>query len=82
MFRIKVTRIWKNAGIEAFAKEMGVDFYPAGRGIGHQIMCEEGYAFPSGMMVAPDNHAQYEIRVYSDAMAESVKAVAPFAWEA
>ena len=29
-----------------------------------------------------DRHAQYEIRVYSDAMAESVKAVAPFAWEA
>ena len=29
-----------------------------------------------------DPHAQYEIRVYSDAMAESVKKVAPFAWEA
>ncbi len=29
-----------------------------------------------------DSHAQYEIRVYSDAMAESVKNVAPFAWEA
>ncbi|HBN45025.1 MAG: thymidylate synthase (FAD) [Candidatus Marinimicrobia bacterium] len=29
-----------------------------------------------------DPHAQYEIRVFSDAMAESVKAVAPFAWEA
>ena len=29
-----------------------------------------------------DSHAQYEIRVYSDAMAESVKKVAPFAWEA
>jgi thymidylate synthase (FAD) len=29
-----------------------------------------------------DSYAQYEIRVYSDAMAESVKAVAPFAWEA
>ena len=29
-----------------------------------------------------DSHAQYEIRVYSDAMAESVKRVAPFAWEA
>ena len=29
-----------------------------------------------------DSHAQYEIRVYSDAMSESVKAVAPFAWEA
>ena len=29
-----------------------------------------------------DGHAQYEIRVFSDAMAKSVKAVAPFAWEA
>ena len=29
-----------------------------------------------------DSHAQYEIRVFSDAMAKSVKAVAPFAWEA
>ena len=29
-----------------------------------------------------DNHAQYEIRVFSDAMAKSVKKVAPFAWEA
>ena len=29
-----------------------------------------------------DPHAQYEIRVFSDAMAESVKAVAPFDWEA
>ncbi|MBT3216560.1 MAG: FAD-dependent thymidylate synthase [Candidatus Marinimicrobia bacterium] len=29
-----------------------------------------------------DSHAQFEIRVFSDAMAESVKKVAPFAWEA
>ena len=29
-----------------------------------------------------DSHAQYEIQVFSDAMAESVKEVAPFAWEA
>tara|TARA_B000000557_G_scaffold59022_1_gene45857 strand:- start:4338 stop:5300 length:963 start_codon:yes stop_codon:yes gene_type:complete len=29
-----------------------------------------------------DSHAQYEIRVFSDAMAESVKKVAPYAWEA
>lgn len=47
----------KYAGIEAFAKEMGVDFYPAGRGIGHQIMCEEGYAWPGNMMVASDSHS-------------------------
>ncbi|HDL01388.1 MAG TPA: homoaconitase [candidate division Zixibacteria bacterium] len=43
--------------IEAFAKSMGVDFYPAGRGIGHQIMCEEGYAFPGTMVVASDSHS-------------------------
>ncbi len=29
-----------------------------------------------------DNHAQYEIRVFSDAMASFVKEKAPFAWEA
>lgn len=32
--------------IEEFAGQHGVDFYPAGRGIGHQIMVEEGYAWP------------------------------------
>ncbi|MFZ1683934.1 MAG: homoaconitase [Candidatus Zixiibacteriota bacterium] len=49
--------IEKYAKIEAFAKQMGVDFYPAGRGIGHQIMCEEGYAWPGAMMVASDSHS-------------------------
>ena len=29
--------------VEAFAREQGVDFYPAGTGIGHQIMVEKGY---------------------------------------
>ncbi len=43
--------------IEDFAKQMGVDFYPAGRGIGHQIICEEGYAFPGTMAVASDSHS-------------------------
>ena len=43
--------------IENFAKEMGNDFYPAGRGIGHQIMIEEGYAFPQTMAVASDSHS-------------------------
>lgn len=47
----------KYSKIEAFAKQMGVDFYPAGRGIGHQIMCEEGYAWPGTMMVASDSHS-------------------------
>ncbi|MDZ7766981.1 MAG: homoaconitase [Melioribacteraceae bacterium] len=36
---------------------MGCDFYPAGRGIGHQIMIEEGYAFPGTLCVASDSHS-------------------------
>lgn len=47
----------KYARIESFAKEHKVDFYPAGRGIGHQIMLEEGYAFPGTMVVASDSHS-------------------------
>lgn len=47
----------KYANIEQFAKEQGVDFYPAGRGIGHQIMIEEGYAFPLKLAVASDSHS-------------------------
>ncbi len=43
--------------IEEFSNEMGADFYPAGRGIGHQIMCEEGYAWPGTMVVASDSHS-------------------------
>ncbi|KAK4046489.1 mitochondrial Homoaconitase [Microbotryomycetes sp. JL201] len=47
----------KYARIEAFAGQQDVDFYPAGRGIGHQIMIEEGYAFPGVMTVASDSHS-------------------------
>ncbi|KAH3664207.1 hypothetical protein OGAPHI_004558 [Ogataea philodendri] len=47
----------KYHNIENFAKEQGIDFYPAGRGIGHQIMIEEGYAFPSNLTVASDSHS-------------------------
>ncbi|OJD14709.1 homoaconitase, mitochondrial [Emergomyces pasteurianus Ep9510] len=43
--------------IEQFAKTHGVDFYPAGRGIGHQIMVEEGYAWPGTLVVASDSHS-------------------------
>jgi len=43
--------------IEEFGRDMGVDFYPAGRGIGHQIICEEGYALPGTMVVASDSHS-------------------------
>lgn len=47
----------KYSKIESFAREQGVDFYPAGRGIGHQVMVEEGYAFPQTLAVASDSHS-------------------------
>jgi homoaconitate hydratase len=47
----------KYRAIEAFAKEHGVDFYPAGSGIGHQIIVERGYAIPGSFVVASDSHS-------------------------
>jgi homoaconitate hydratase len=47
----------KYRAIEAFAKEHGVDFYPAGSGIGHQIMVERGYVVPGSFVVASDSHS-------------------------
>jgi len=47
----------KYRAIEAFAKEQGVDFYPAGSGIGHQIMVERGYVAPGSFVVASDSHS-------------------------
>ncbi|KAF8902313.1 hypothetical protein CPB85DRAFT_1256072 [Mucidula mucida] len=47
----------KYASIEAFARRHSVDFYPSGRGIGHQVLVEEGYAFPHTLTVASDSHS-------------------------
>jgi len=47
----------KYRAIEAFAKEHAVDFYPAGSGIGHQIMVERGYVVPGSFVVASDSHS-------------------------
>lgn len=47
----------KYARIEAFARETGAAFHPAGRGIGHQVMVEEGFAWPGELMVASDSHS-------------------------
>ncbi|MAF65056.1 MAG: homoaconitase [Planctomycetes bacterium] len=43
--------------IEAFAREQGIEFFGAGRGIGHQVMCEEGFVLPGTMVVASDSHS-------------------------
>jgi homoaconitate hydratase len=45
------------ASIEAFSREQGVDFYPAGTGIGHQLMMEKGYVLPGSFVVASDSHS-------------------------
>ncbi|KAF4343481.1 homoaconitase mitochondrial [Fusarium beomiforme] len=47
----------KYSTIRAFAEKHGISNYPAGRGIGHQIMVEEGYAWPETVSVASDSHS-------------------------
>jgi homoaconitate hydratase len=47
----------KYGAIEAFARDQGIDFYPAGTGIGHQVMIEGQYAVPEAFVVASDSHA-------------------------
>jgi len=51
------TNLAKYEKIAEFAALNGVDAYPAGRGIGHQIMIEEGYVQPGSFCVASDSHS-------------------------
>lgn len=47
----------KYRAIDAFAREHGVQFYPAGCGIGHQLMVERGHVVPGYFVVASDSHS-------------------------
>ncbi len=47
----------KYAKIESFARKHGIDFFPAGSGIAHQIMAENGYALPGTFVVGSDSHS-------------------------
>jgi homoaconitate hydratase len=47
----------KYVKIDAFAREQGVDFYPAGTGISHQVMVEQGYVTPGSLVVGSDSHS-------------------------
>ena len=47
----------KYAKIEAFAREQGIVFHPAGAGIGHQLMIENGFVHPGALVVASDSHS-------------------------
>lgn len=51
------SNLHKYQAIEGFARYHGVDFYPAGSGIGHQIMVERGYVVPGSFVVASDSHS-------------------------
>ena len=43
--------------IRNFAESQGITAFPAGYGIGHQIMLEEGFAVPGAFVVASDSHS-------------------------
>lgn len=47
----------KYEAIGAFAADQGIHFYPAGTGIGHQVMMSHGYVAPGALVVASDSHA-------------------------
>jgi homoaconitate hydratase len=47
----------KYRSIESFAREHGVDFYPAGTGISHQVMVSHGYVLPGSLVVGSDSHS-------------------------
>jgi len=54
---VEESNLAKYRNMEAFAREHGIDFYPPGTGIGHQIMVEQGYVQPGAFIVASDSHA-------------------------
>jgi len=51
------TNLAKYREIEAFAGEHGVDFYPPGTGISHQVMVSMGYVVPGSLVVGSDSHS-------------------------
>jgi homoaconitate hydratase len=54
---MEASNLAKYRSMEAFAREQGIDFYPPGTGIGHQIMVEKGYVLPGTFVVASDSHS-------------------------
>ncbi|MFV2072503.1 MAG: homoaconitase [Thermoanaerobaculales bacterium] len=43
--------------IQEFAESQGICFFPAGAGIGHQLMVEHGFVHPGALVVASDSHS-------------------------
>ncbi|CRK26386.1 hypothetical protein BN1723_018273, partial [Verticillium longisporum] len=51
------SNVKKYEQIQEFAKKHGVNFFPAGHGIGHQIMVEELFVWPGTLCVGSDSHS-------------------------
>ena len=51
------TNLDKYSTISSFAERHGIDFHPPGRGIGHQVLIEEGHVLPDTLVVASDSHS-------------------------
>jgi homoaconitate hydratase len=51
------TNLAKYRDIEAFARKHGIDYYPPGTGISHQIMVAMGYVVPGSLVVGSDSHS-------------------------
>ena len=49
--------ISKYSTIKNFANYQGLNFFEAGKGIGHQLMVEQGFAFPETFCVGADSHS-------------------------
>jgi homoaconitate hydratase len=43
--------------IEEFAREHDIQYFPPETGIGHQVMCEQGFVRPNTIVVASDSHS-------------------------
>eukprot|EP00659_Diplonema_papillatum_P008398 gene8398-12941_t len=43
--------------VQKFAEDNGIAFSKAGRGIVHQVLTENGFAFPGTLVVASDSHS-------------------------
>ncbi|MFQ5511952.1 MAG: homoaconitase [Candidatus Krumholzibacteriia bacterium] len=51
------TNLAKYRAIEDFARAHGIDFYPPGTGISHQVMVSMGYVVPGTLVVGSDSHS-------------------------
>lgn len=52
-----VENLQKYKSIKDFAREHNIQYFPPETGIGHQVMCEQGFVKPNTIVVASDSHS-------------------------